>query len=77
MYVQDARKNVEHKCLRRGVRDGTWNPYTRRFSETRRILSVIGAVAAGEKRLGTTAHVTLEFPCAWGAMHYMLTTSIS
>jgi len=66
--------NIEHKCLRRGVRDGTWNPYTCRFSET---ISDISAVAAGEKRLGTTAHVTLEFPCAWGAMHYMLITSIS
>ena len=27
--------NIEHKCLRRGVRDGTWNPFTRRFSETK------------------------------------------
>ena len=27
--------NVDHKCLRRGARDGAWNPYTRRFSQTK------------------------------------------
>jgi len=26
--------NVEHKCLRRGVREGSWNVYTRRFTVT-------------------------------------------
>jgi hypothetical protein len=24
--------NEQHQCLRRGINDGTWNPYTRRFN---------------------------------------------
>ena len=45
----------------------------------KRIMSVIGAMAVAKKRLGTTAHVTLQLPCACalGAMHYMLMTLIS
>jgi hypothetical protein len=30
-----------------------------------------------QKRLGTTAHVTLQLPCALGAMQYMQTASMS
>jgi hypothetical protein len=32
-----------------------------------RIMSVIGAPHAVQKRLGTTAHVTLQLPCALDA----------
>jgi hypothetical protein len=42
-----------------------------------RIMSIIGAVPAVQKMLGTTAHVTLQLPCALGAMQYMQMPSIS
>jgi hypothetical protein len=44
---------------------------------SKRIMSVIGAVNAAQERLGTTAHVTLQLPCALGAMQYMQMPSIS
>ena len=72
-----CQSNTEHKCLRHGVSDGTWNPFTCRFSETKTDYVRHRCSGCGKKSIGTTAHVTLKFPCAWGAMHYMLTTSIS
>jgi hypothetical protein len=44
---------------------------------SRRIMSVIGAANVVQKRLGTTAHVTPQLPCALVAMQYMQTASIS
>jgi hypothetical protein len=43
----------------------------------RQIMSVISAADAVQKRLGTTAHLTLELPCAMGAMQFMQMPSIS
>ena len=63
--------NIEHKCLR------TWNPYTCMFSKTNTDYVRHRCNGCGKKRLGTTAHVTLQLPYAWHAMHYMLMPSIS
>ena len=40
-------------------------------------MSVIDAMVVAKKWLGPTAHVTLQLPYAWHAMHYMLMPSIS
>jgi hypothetical protein len=45
--------------------------------KSRRIMSVIGAADVVQKRLCTTAHLTLELPCAMGAMQFMQMPSIS
>jgi len=69
--------NIEHKCLRHGVSDGTWNPFTRRFSETKTDYVRHRCSGCGGKKYRHYCSCDPKFPCAWGAMHYMLTTSIS
>jgi hypothetical protein len=72
-----CQSNIQHQCIRCGIHDGTWNQHTYRFNQVESDMSVIGAVPAVQKRLSTTAHVTLQLPCALGAMQYMQMSSIS
>ena len=53
--------NKQHKCLWQGINT----------IGSRQIMSIIGAANVVQKKLGTTAHVTPQLPCASIAMQYM------